>query len=79
MYGVSFFSLSKIKIGVFLALAVAYFGNEMLYIVGNEFVTTRPIEETVLSAVFYFIIFFVVAAFVEFAFYKGRKKWPKWF
>jgi hypothetical protein len=72
MYGISFFSLSKIKIGVFLALSIGYFGLEFLRIIKYESVYVADKTQFVLSLIFFLVVFYVIAAVLEFIYYKVR-------
>ncbi|MBU2100882.1 hypothetical protein KKG83_00120 [Candidatus Micrarchaeota archaeon] len=73
MYNLGFFSLSRIKIGVFLALSIGYFGLEFLRIIENETVHIAEPLQFVLTSVFFLVVFYVIAAGWEFIYYKVRK------
>jgi hypothetical protein len=73
MYNMGFFSLSKIKIGIFLALSAAYFGMEFLKIIENETVRLAEPLQFVLTTVFFLVVFYVIAAVWEYFYFKVRK------
>ncbi|PJA16940.1 MAG: hypothetical protein COX63_03000 [Candidatus Diapherotrites archaeon CG_4_10_14_0_2_um_filter_31_5] len=79
LYGISFFSLSKVKIGIFLFFVLSYFSLAYKNVLENEFVDWSPPEYFILSLIFIIIVSYVFAAFLEYFYYKVRRKWPRWF
>ncbi len=73
MYSVNFFSLSKVKIRIFLALIVILFGNELYWLLAEENLSLANLPQLIHTGLFYLIISFVVAAVLEFVYFKVKR------
>jgi len=79
IYGINFFSLSRVKIALFAFFVAGYALLSYTRVAQNEFVDWAPIEQMIPAIIFVLVVSYVFAAFLEYTFYKVRRKWPRWF
>jgi len=71
-YGISFFSLTKVKLSVFAVLATGHLAFIIYKVNSNETVYWASPEQFIPSTIFLLAGFYVVAAVIELIYFKVR-------
>ncbi len=64
---------------LFAFFVIGYAILSYVRVMQNEFVEWAPIEQMIPAVIFVLVVSYVFAAFLEYAFYKVRRKWPRLF
>lgn len=71
-YGVNFFDLTRMKIGLFLVFLAGILIKQFYPVLTEETISIAPIEQLSPSLIFFVVVSFVLAALIEFIYLKVR-------